>query len=260
MTVAAPERRAMENIKKSGMVTGAAQGIGKAIALRLMKDGYGLSLLDILETELAQTDQEIRSAFGDRVQSMRIDVTKPDQVNGAVKAHVERFGGINLLVNNAGILIKGACDQTTDESWDQVLKVNLYGPFYLCRAVIPHMKAKRSGAIVNVSSRAGRSFTPFGGVPYASSKAGLLGLTRQLAHELASFKIRVNAVCPSGTLTPLAKTLRTPQEIERAAGNFPLGRFADPEDVAGGVSFLASDDAAYITGVALDINGGTLMI
>jgi len=258
--IAAIRRQAMENIKKSGMITGAAQGIGKAIALRLIKDGYGLSLLDILEPELAQTEQEIRNAFGDRVQSMRIDVTKPDQVNGAVKAHLDRFSGINLLVNNAGILIKGACDQTTDESWDQVLKVNLYGPFYLCRAVIPYMKAKRSGAIVNVSSRAGRSFTPFGGVPYASSKAGLLGLTRQLAHELASFQIRVNAVCPSGTLTPLAKTLRSPEEIEQAAAKFPLGRFADPEDVAGGVAFLASDEAAYITGVALDINGGTLMI
>lgn len=92
----------MENIKKSGMVTGAAQGIGKAIDLRLMKDGYGLSLPDILETELAQTDQEIRSAFGDRVQSKRIDMTKPDQVNGAVKAHVERFAGINLLVSGIG--------------------------------------------------------------------------------------------------------------------------------------------------------------
>jgi 3-oxoacyl-[acyl-carrier protein] reductase len=250
----------MENIQKSGMVTGAAQGIGKAIALRLLKDGYGLSLLDILEKEMAQTEQEIRGAFGDRVQSIRIDVTKPDQVSEAVKIHVERFGGIDLLVNNAGILIKGSCEQTTDESWDKVLKVNLYGPFYLCRAVIPHMKAQRSGAIVNVSSRAGRSFTPFGGVPYASSKAGLLGLTRQLAQELAPFRIRVNAVCPSGTLTPLAKTLRTPQEIEQAAGNFPLGRFAEPEDVAGGVAFLASDDAAYITGVSLDINGGTLMI
>lgn len=250
----------MEKNGKSGIVTGAAQGIGKAIALRLMKDGYGLSLLDILKTELAQTEQEIRSTFGDRVQSLQVDVTNPDQVHGAVKAHVERFGGIDLLVNNAGILIKGSCEQTTDESWDQVLKVNLYGPFYLCRAVIPHMKAKRGGAIVNVSSRAGRSFTPFGGVPYASSKAGLLGLTRQLAQELASFRIRVNAVCPSGTLTPLAKTLRTPQEIEQAAGNFPLGRFAEPEDVAGGVAFLASEDAAYITGVSLDINGGTLMI
>lgn len=250
----------MENRKKSGMITGAAQGIGKAIALRLLKDGYGLSLIDILKTELTQTEREFRSIFGDRVQSMSIDVTKPEQVNGAVKDHVERFGGIDLLVNNAGILIKGACDQTTDESWDQVLKVNLYGPFYLCRAVIPYMKASRRGAIVNVSSRAGRSFTPFGGVPYASSKAGLLGLTRQLAHELAPFRVRVNAVCPSGTLTPLARTLRTPQEIEQAAGDFPLGRFADPEDVAGGVAFLASDDAAYITGAALDINGGTFMM
>ncbi len=119
------------------MVTGAAQGIGKAIALRLLKDGYGLSLLDILEKELAQTEQEIRSAFGDRVHSMRIDVTKPDQVHEALEAHVERFGGIDLLVNNAGILNKGACDQTTDESWDRVLKVNLYAPSIFAERLSP---------------------------------------------------------------------------------------------------------------------------
>ncbi|MCX5907994.1 MAG: SDR family NAD(P)-dependent oxidoreductase [Deltaproteobacteria bacterium] len=250
----------MEKIEKSGIVTGAAQGIGKAIAWKLLQEGYGLSLLDILDHELAQTEKEFRDGFGDCTQSIHVDVTNPGQVKGAMKAHVERFGGIDLLVNNAGILIKGSCEETSDESWDQVLRVNLYGPFYLCRAVIPYMKAKPGGAIVNVSSRAGRSFTPFGGVPYASSKAGLLGLTRQLAHELAPFRIRVNAVCPSGTLTPLAKTLRTPEETEKAARSFPLGRFAEPEDVAAGVAFLASDEAAYITGVALDINGGTLMI
>jgi len=250
----------MKEILKSAIVTGAAKGIGKAIALRLAKEGYGLSLLDILPEELSLTEGELRERFGDCLQSIPVDVSQSDQVNLAVQAHVDKFDGIDLLVNNAGILTKGSCEATRDDTWDRILKVNLYGPFYLCRAVIPHMKAKGKGVIVNVSSRAGRSFSPFGGVSYSASKAGLLGLTRQLAQELAPFQIRVNAVCPSGTLTPLARTLRTPEEIEKAARNFPLGRFAEPEDVAAGVAFLASDDAAYITGVALDINGGTLMI
>lgn len=250
----------MKAISKSAIVTGAAQGIGKAIALRLAQVGYGLSLLDILPERLSLVEKEIRQGWGNPVQSIHTDVSQSGPVDLAVEAHVEKFGGIDLLVNNAGILTKGTCEETRDDTWDRILKVNLYGPFYLCRAVIPHMKAKGYGVIVNVSSRAGRSFSPFGGVSYAASKAGLLGLTRQLAHELAPFRIRVNAVCPSGTLTPLARTLRTPEEIEKAARNFPLGRFAEPEDVAAGVAFLASDDAAYITGVALDINGGTLMI
>ncbi len=250
----------MKAISKSAIVTGAAQGIGKAIALRLAKEGYGLSLLDILPEELSLVEKEIRKGWGDLVQSIRTDVSQSGPVDLAVKTHVEKFGGIDLLVNNAGILTKGSCEETRDDTWDRILKVNLYGPFYICRAVIPPMKAKGKGVIVNVSSRAGRSFSPFGGVSYSSSKAGLLGLTRQLAHELAPFRIRVNAVCPSGTLTPLARTLRTPEEIEKAARNFPLGRFAEPEDVAAGVVFLASDEAAYITGISLDINGGTLMI
>lgn len=250
----------MENGEKSAIVTGAARGIGKAIALRLAREGYGLTLLDVLLEDLEAAEKEVGRLCGNRLQSLVTDVSKSKEVDGAVKAHLERFSGIDLLVNNAGILSKGSCEETDDETWDRIMRVNLYGSFYLCRAVIPPMKEQRRGAIVNVSSRAARSFTPFGGVSYAASKTGLLGLTRQLAHELAPFRIRVNAVCPGGTDTPLARTLRTPEEMERAVRNLPLGRFGQPEDVAAGVAFLASNDAAYITGIALDINGGTFMI
>lgn len=241
-------------------MTGAARGIGKAIALRLAREGYGLTLLDVLLEDLEAAAKEIGQLCGNRLQSLITDISKSEQVDHAVKAHLERFGGIDLLVNNAGILSKGSCEETDDETWDRILRVNLYGSFYLCRAVIPPMKERRRGSIVNVSSRAARSFTPFGGVSYAASKTGLLGLTRQLAHELAPFRIRVNAVCPGGTDTPLARTLRTAEEMERTTRALPLGRFGYPEDVAAGVAFLASDDAAYITGIALDINGGTFMI
>jgi 3-oxoacyl-[acyl-carrier protein] reductase len=250
----------MKNGEKNAIVTGAARGIGKAIALRLAGEGYGLTLIDVLPEELQVAAKEFRRLCQDRLQPLVTDVSKSEEVDRAVKAHLEWFGGIDLLVNNAGILSKGSCEATDDQTWDRVLKVNLYGSFYLCRAVIPSMKKQKKGAIVNVSSRAARSFTPFGGVSYAASKTGLLGLTRQLAHELAPFQIRVNAVCPGGTETPLARTLRTPEEMERAVRNLPLGRFGQPEDVAAGVAFLASDDAAYITGIALDINGGTFMI
>ncbi|MDH4267056.1 MAG: SDR family oxidoreductase [Deltaproteobacteria bacterium] len=250
----------MEKRTKSAIVTGAARGIGKAIAVRLAGDGYGLTLLDVLAEELEAAAREVGGRRENLVQTLGIDVSKSKQVDDAVKAHLERFGGIDLLVNNAGILAKGSCEETSDEIWDQILQVNLYGPFFLCRAVIPHMKKQKRGVIVNISSKAARSFTPFGGVSYAASKTGLLGLTRQLAHELAPYRIRVNAVCPGGTETPLARTLRTPEEMERTSRALPLGRLGQPEDVAAGVAFLAADDAAYITGVTLDINGGTLMV
>ena len=250
----------MKNRGKSAIVTGAARGIGKAIALRLAREGYGLTLLDVLLGDLEAAAKEIGQLCKKQLHFLVMDVSKSKEVDGAVKAHLDRFGGIDLLVNNAGILSKGSCEETDDETWDRIMKVNLYGSFYLCRAVIPPMKEQRSGAIVNVSSRAARSFTPFGGVSYAASKTGLLGLTRQLAHELAPFRVRVNAVCPGGTDTLLAQSLRTPEEMERTVRKLPLGRFGLPEDVAAGVAFLASDDAAYITGVTLDINGGTLMI
>jgi 3-oxoacyl-[acyl-carrier protein] reductase len=250
----------MKDATKSAIVTGAARGIGKAIALRLAGESYGLTLIDVLPEELAAAAKEIGQPRKNRLQFLVVDVSESKEVDRAVKAHLERFGGIDLLVNNAGILSKGSCEETDDDTWDRVLKVNLYGSFYLCRAVISPMKKRGKGAIVNVSSRAARSFTPFGGVSYSASKTGLLGLTRQLAHELAPFRVRVNAVCPGGTDTPLARTLRTPEEMERAVQNLPLGRFGKPEDVAAAVVFLASDDSSYITGVALDINGGTLMI
>ena len=173
---------------------------------------------------------------------------------------VKTFGGVHILINNAGILYPTTVDEISEDEWDRVINVNLKGTFLCAQAVLPAMTKAGWGRIVNFSSSAGKSVSTIGGAHYTASKAGVLGFTRHLAKEVAAHGITVNAVCPGLIDTEMVRTTIDDARSQAYADSFPIPRLGQPEEVADLVAFLASDQAAYITGASLDINGGDLMI
>jgi 3-oxoacyl-[acyl-carrier protein] reductase len=255
------------------LVTGAASGIGRATAVRLASEGAAVAVVDRDETGAAETVGLVRAAGG-AAAAFRCDVGDSASVNATVAAIAADLGPVDVLVNVAGIGDTAGLEGiagVADDRWNAVLAVNLSGPFYLSRAVIPGMIAKGRGAIVNVSSLAGRSKSAMGGYAYSSSKAGLLGLTRHLAFDYGPKGIRVNAICPGGVDTPMLRAAgvrearsEAEQEARLARMNayqyfMPIKRISQPEEQAAAIAFLASDDASYINGVSLDVNGGLFM-
>jgi 3-oxoacyl-[acyl-carrier protein] reductase len=225
------------------LVTGASQGIGRAVALELARAGATLVVTDINEVKLAEVAAEIEAAGG-KAAPYRLDV-------------IEHFGKVEILVNNAGITRDGLMMAMKRSDWDLVLAINLTGPFLLTQALLRPMIKNRWGRIVNMASIVGRAGQA-GQVNYSASKAGLIGLTKSLAREVASRGITVNAIAPGFIETPMTAVL-TEKQVETMAAQIPLGRMGTPQDIARAVKFLASDNAAYITGHVLDLNGGMLM-
>jgi NAD(P)-dependent dehydrogenase (short-subunit alcohol dehydrogenase family) len=173
----------------------------------------------------------------------------------------DAFGGVGALVNAAGgFSALKASEDVTDEEWEHVMRLNLFGTFACCRAAIPHMREAGYGRIVNIASEAGRMPLWPGSAPYAAAKAGVLGLTKSLARELGQFGITVNAVAPGTTLTPRVRNLWTEADVARITAVTPLGRLAEVDDQVGPILFLASDEARYVSGATLDVNGGRLML
>src|SRR5215470_7755071 len=255
------------------VVTGAASGIGRATALLLAREGGRVALLDRNGDGAELCAAEIRSAGGE-ARAYACNVADSKGV-GDTAARVERdFGRVDVLANVAGVGdtagIEGL-EGIDDARWSLTLAVNLSGPFYLCRAFLPGMAARGAGAVVNVSSLAGRSKSANGGPAYSASKAGLLGLTRHLAFDYGPRGVRVNAICPGGVDTPMIRAggvRRARSEAEAQARGariaayeyfMPIKRLSAPEEQAAAIAFLASDDASYINGVALDVNGGLYM-
>ena len=240
------------------IVTGAGQGMGAATAARLAHEGAAVVVSDIDESKTARVAEEINNSGG-RAVSAKADVTKEDEVASMVDRAIDNYGAVSILVNNAGILYPTRIDHVTKAEWDQVLDVNLNGTFLCSKAVLQTMKEKRYGRIVNMSSSAGRSVSTLGGIHYTAAKAGVLGLTRAMAKEVAPFGITVNAVCPGLIDTEMVRIECTPERIKGYEESFPISRLGTPEEVAQLILFLVTD-SKYITGASIDINGGDLMM
>jgi 3-oxoacyl-[acyl-carrier protein] reductase len=238
------------------LVTGASQGIGRACALELAKAGATVALAARNEAKLAEAVAEIEAAGG-QAAAFALDVSSEESIKAGAKAVLERFGKVEILVNNAGITRDGLTMRMKRADWDSVLGTNLTGAFLLTQAVIGAMMKNRWGRIVNISSVVGRTGQA-GQANYAASKAGLIGLTRSLAREVASRGITVNAVAPGYIETPMTAVLNEQQRAAMMA-TIPLGRPGTDVEIAQSVAFLASDAAAYITGHVLDVNGGMFM-
>lgn len=238
--------------RKTVLVTGAAAGIGAAAAERFASEGARVACVDLrLPTEAVD---RIKAAGGTAL-ACGADVSNREQVIAAFRKAEEALGPVDVLVNNAGIGFPDPILGVTEENWDQVMAVNVKGAFLFSQEAIRSMQG-RGGAIVNVSSIAGRRLSVTNGAHYTSSKYALIGLTRHLANEVASLGIRVNAVCPGPTQTPALQRNATPVQQVEIAGRIPLGRVGSPDDIAGVILFVAGDEARYMTGAILDVNGG----
>ena len=243
---------------KVAIVTGAAQGMGAAIAGRLAQEGAKVIVSDINGEKAKQVAEKINAAHHNAL-AIKMDVTQEHEIAEMVQETLERYGTISILVNNAGILYSTRVDDVTKAEWDAVLDVNLNGTFLCSKAVLGIMKENKFGRIINMSSSAGRSVSTLGGIHYTTAKAGVLGFTRALAKEVAPFGITVNAVCPGLINTEMARLSCSPERLSAYEASFPIPRLGTPEEVARLVLFLATD-ATYITGASIDINGGDLMM
>jgi NAD(P)-dependent dehydrogenase (short-subunit alcohol dehydrogenase family) len=237
------------------LVTGAGAGIGKAIAQAFAQNGAVVAVLDIDPESAKKSAREIEDLGGNAL-AVLCDVADPIQVQGAVRATAEKFGRLHILVNNAGISPLRTFEQISLEEWNRVIAVNLTGPFLFCQAALPYLRqAGSKGRIINIGSLAGQTGGIAAGAHYAASKGGLMVLTRQLAKVLAPDRVTVNNISPGTTDTAL--TLEWGEETRQSLiKQIPLGRLGKPEDVASLALFLASDEAGFITGATINVNGG----
>ncbi len=238
------------------IVTGAARGLGRAAAARLHERGASVAV-NVRDRERAES---VAKSIGQRALATPGDVAAAGVPEEIVRLTLERFGRVDILVNNAAVARSTRLAVLSDEEWRAALEVNLTAPFLLIKAVLAAMKARRYGRIVNISSSAGRMVSTLGGAHYTASKAGLLGLTRAAAKELGPFGITVNAVCPGMIDTELTRENATPELLARLSAGYPVPRLGTALEVADLICFAASEAAGYITGASLDINGGDLMM
>jgi len=239
------------------IVTGGAKGIGKAIALGLVREGAKVAIIDSDRERLEMLKKEMGK---EKKQLMVIpcDITKSGEVEENVDQVRREFGRIDILVNNAGIIRRGTIETVSEEDWDRVIEVNLKGTFNCCKAVAGIMKQQGYGKIVNVSSIAGKMGDITSAPGYGPSKAGIDALTKTLARQLAQYGVNVNGVAPHAIETEMSAQW-SPERRKEIIASIPLGRLGKPEDVAEAVLFLVSDEASFITGEILDVNGGALM-
>ncbi|MBQ3424960.1 MAG: 3-oxoacyl-[Clostridia bacterium] len=242
---------------KVALITGGARGIGKAIAMRLASQGADIAIVDAGNLEVSEETAREISQLGVRAIAIRCDITDYQQVTDAVAQVKETFGKVDILVNNAGITRDKLALRMSPEDFDAVLSVNLKGTFLMIKALYADFMRRRSGRIINIASISGLMGNA-GQANYSASKAGVVGLTKTIARELAGRNVTCNAVAPGFIETPMTAAMNQ-DALEEACRSIPLRRMGKPEDVAAAVAFLASDDAGYITGSVLNVDGGFFM-
>lgn len=242
---------------KVAIITGGARGIGKAIALKFAYEGASIVLVDVLEDELYGSAREIKD-IGSEVLVIKADVSMVSELEKIVSNTIKLFNKIDILVNNAGIFSHSSLEELTEEQWHKVINVNLKSALFLSKYVAIYMKKQGGGKIINIASTAGITGGYYAGIDYSISKAGIITLTKALARRLAKYNIKVNAIAPGIIDSPMTRSW--PKEvIEDLVKKIPLGRLGKPEDVANVAAFLASDEADYITGQVIIVDGGLLL-
>ena len=242
---------------KVAVITGGAQGIGRAIALGMAQEGAKVVVADLQSEKARSVAAEVKMLGGQSL-SFEVNVADEFSVKKLVEATFADFGRIDILVNDAGVYLKSSVVDMSETDWDRTLDINLGGNFLCCRAFVPAMRAQKSGRIISMASGIGhygmKQFSH-----YAASKAAIIGLVKSLARELGSDGITVNAICPGSANTAMPRGHRSEEEVMQRLHSTPLPHVLEPEDIAGPVLFLASDAAAYITGQSYNINCGTYM-
>lgn len=244
---------------KVAIVTGAGSGMGAAATRALFRQGARVVAVDLNGFAASAVAAEIDST-GVAVIAVEANVSRVADVQRMVEATLASFGTVDILACIAGVARRSKIEEITEEEWDLVLDVNLKAVYLCCQAVLPTMKAKRAGKIVILASLAGRATSTFGGAHYTASKAGVLGLGRHIAREVAPFRINVNSINPGIIDTPMVRDNTSKEELNKVVDGIPFKRLGTPDEVADLIVFLASDQSSYITGAAVDIHGGELII
>jgi 2-hydroxycyclohexanecarboxyl-CoA dehydrogenase len=239
---------------RTAIVTGAGQGIGRGIAEKLVAEGATVAVTDVDEA----TAQETAQALGERAAGIRADVTSRESVDAMVAQVRERFGRIDVLVNNAGWDVAGPFVDSDPADWDRIIQINLYGVLNTSKAVLPVMAEQGSGSVVNIASDAGRVGSS-GEAVYSAAKGGVIAFTKSCAREMARSEVNVNCVCPGPADTALFASFAGPKLREALTKAIPFRRLAQPADVANVVAFLASAEASYVTGQTVSVSGGLTM-
>lgn len=244
----------MSTKKRVAIITGSAKGIGFECAKALAEDGCNVVIADIDEQGAKEAAKSLNTIESIAI-AVKVDVSSVESIEDMVSKTVEQFGGIDVLVNNAGIISTNGVEDVTEAEWERVMNINLKSMFFTVQKSLPYLKKSDGGKIINISSLAGRNGGITVGLPYAVSKAGAIGLTKAFASKLAEFNINVNCVAPGTTETEIFAGY-TQDKINYLKSCIPLNRLGQPGDIANAVTFFASDKASFITGAVLDVNGG----